>query len=265
MKTFVLFAFAVLAGASARAGTTNWVNTGADSSWSDSKNWSSDTAVISTQPTDSVIGVDTGTLTNIVTALTFASGLTGDLEITNAGVEQLTITSSLTGSSNYAVNFSLFVNLTGTTITGFANDLNFDSGLSLSGTVTANSAAIITLGSTSNTVVNIQSSASHGSLIGAGTLAFNNTDLVLNLSGALTAGTSMQLFSANSLSGSLDSVTLAGLYSGSLTYGNGLWTGTSGGLTWNFNAGTGMLYVVPEPSSGALFMTAALFLRRRRY
>ena len=82
----LLVALAVTAHSQGTA--TSWTNVGADSSWNNPANWSagvpgSQSAVtISVQPMDSLIGVDTGSVSNPIGSLTFGASLNASTTIT---------------------------------------------------------------------------------------------------------------------------------------------------------------------------------------
>lgn len=106
----------------------------------------------------------------------------------------------------------------------------------------------------------------------------------IDVTGALTYGGNLQLtfgqtfgtgshafnlWSFGSQSGSFDSITLAGAYTGSLTNDNGTWTLSEGLDSFEFSQATGSLALtvaVPEPGAWALMGIAAgtLLLWRRR-
>ena len=81
----------------------------------------------------------------------------------------------------------------------------------------------------------------------------------------LTQAGSYNLIDAASFSGDLSSVTVGGT---SLTLNNGIWTGTATGTTYSFAEGTGVLAVVPEPSTwtgAALALLAIGYSGRKRF
>ncbi len=104
----------------------------------------------------------------------------------------------------------------------------------------------------------------------------------LNVSGALDYGGALafdfgtmfgtgsyvfDLFSFASESGDLESVTLGGVYSGSLAFNSGdLWSLTSGANIWSFSQSTGdlTLTIVPEPHAALLGIFGFLAMLRRR-
>jgi autotransporter-associated beta strand protein len=104
----------------------------------------------------------------------------------------------------------------------------------------------------------------------------------INVTGALTYDGNLQLtfgqsfgtgnytfnlWSFGSQFGSLDSITLAGSYTGSLFNNSGIWSGGSGLESFEFSQATGSLSLtvaVPEPGTWALMAIAASFLLWRR-
>jgi hypothetical protein len=93
----------------------------------------------------------------------------------------------------------------------------------------------------------------------------------LTLNFATTADASLyDLFSftaGQTPAGDFTSVTLTGVYTGSLSLSGGIWTGSSGASSFSFSQATGDLGVIPEPTAMALLLGAAglmvvRFLRR---
>jgi len=99
--TASLLVLTALSFAPLKAQSTTFNNDDANSSWSDSGNWSNTSPVtigstavvfIGTQPFNNQIGVDTGTNPNIISSLTFNNTLTGDMSIIPGfGNEELTV------------------------------------------------------------------------------------------------------------------------------------------------------------------------------
>jgi len=77
-------------------------------------------------------------------------------------------------------------------------------------------------------------------------------------------------FTALFASSHFSTISLEGTYVGNLTRGGGVsntWTGNVSGQTWTYEETTGVLSVVPEPSTWALLafsLTTVMVLRRRR-
>jgi autotransporter-associated beta strand protein len=93
-----------------------------------------------------------------------------------------------------------------------------------------------------------------------------NGDITLTLAGSYTTA-SWDLFDFASKTGNFDSITLAGSYTGSLTRSGDTWTGTVGGQDWTFEQTTGVLSVIPEPSTSLSLIagigTLLMCFRRR--
>lgn len=99
----------------------------------------------------------------------------------------------------------------------------------------------------------------------AGALALNG-GLVLNINGLFTEE-SWDIFNFASVSGNFQSVTLTGSYSLALTRSGNLWSGTSGEQIWIYDQSSGVLSVVPEPSSillGAIGLATLAYRGRTR-
>jgi fibronectin-binding autotransporter adhesin len=90
----------------------------------------------------------------------------------------------------------------------------------------------------------------------SGTLTYGG-DLALTLTGTAVEGAVYDLisFSGGTQAGSFASVVLGGDYAATMTNSGGVWTGTSGPLTFSFTEATGQFAVVPEP--GTLGLAAA--------
>jgi autotransporter-associated beta strand protein len=95
-----------------------------------------------------------------------------------------------------------------------------------------------------------------------------NGDITITLDGTYGAA-SWDLFDFASKTGNFDSITLTGSYNGTLTRTGEIWSSADiGGQAWTFDQTTGVLSVVPEPSTAALLFGAAAAMglagRRRR-
>ena len=102
-------------------------------------------------------------------------------------------------------------------------------------------------------------------LSGINTFAMNG-DITFNLTGSYVAA-SWDVADFSSRSGNFDTVTLAGNYSGNLSRNDNTWTGNFSGQDWTFEQTTGLLSVVPEPSTWVLLafgLTFIVVMRRRR-
>jgi hypothetical protein len=235
---------------------TTWTNGGDDSSWSDAANWSNgvpglsatdSNVTIGTQPTNNLIGVDTGVANTGVESLTFSPSLTADVQFVAAGVEQLTIFTNLSNDSARLITFSLPVTAGGqeagilyyATGGGLEFDGGFNVGLSQ---VSVSGTGAITLGNGAYTTIAIQDGSTYGAFEGTGTVAYNDTNLQFNFSDASpAAGTSWQLFAATA--GSVASVSFVGdNLSGSLDeVSSGFWSGYVGDYFWTFDESSGIL------------------------
>ncbi len=272
----------VTAGGSTAFSATIWGDGGQDSSWSDALNWSSGVPdntqngapAIGTQPTGNLVGLDTGVELNEIYSLAFNATLSNSVEILPAGIEQLVIDTSVTNSSTKSMKFSLPVSTSSTDsatvnyITG--GGLIFNNALTL-GTHSINVSGIggIVLGTLAPTTIGVGSTTLYGGFSGSGTVNYNTTDLQFDFDFDPTGLTRSSWDFFGSISGSVDSVSFVGNnLNGSLTEMTaGSWSGIVDGRTWTYTESTGVLLLVPEPSSAAFLITGALFAsawRRRK-
>jgi autotransporter-associated beta strand protein len=101
-------------------------------------------------------------------------------------------------------------------------------------------------------------------LAGIATFAMNG-DITFTLSGTYGSA-SWDVMDFTSKSGNFDSITLAGSYTGTFTRIGDTWTGVAGLSDWTFEQSTGVLSVVPEPSTWVLLafsLTTMMAFRRR--
>ena len=94
----------------------------------------------------------------------------------------------------------------------------------------------------------------------------SNGDITFTLSGTYGSA-SWDVMDFTSKSGNFDSIILAGSYTGTFTRSGDTWTGAGGLSDWKFEQTTGLLSVVPEPTTWALLafgLTSVMVLRRRR-
>jgi autotransporter-associated beta strand protein len=127
----------------------------------------------------------------------------------------------------------------------------------------------LTLGGTAVTTMEITGTGVRGTAFDAidvfGLLTYGG-NLTLSLGTTFGVGSySFDLFDFGSTEGSFDTVTLGGLYSGSLVNSSGVWGLANGNDTWTFTQSSGLLEleVVPEPSTYALLVLAAAGLGAR--
>lgn len=102
-------------------------------------------------------------------------------------------------------------------------------------------------------------------LSGINTFAMNG-DITFTLTGSYGAA-SWDVADFTSKSGNFDTIALAGSYTGALSRTLDTWTGNVGGQDWTFEQTTGLLSVVPEPSTWLLLALGGTFVmvvRRRR-
>lgn len=132
---------------------------------------------------------------------------------------------------------------------------NLTPGTASDSTVTLNLNGNVSMSATTNTTFDIDGTGAgtFDVIANNGDSASFDGDLVFDLTGTYSAGDSWTVFSGfGSYGGTFDSVSLTGSYAGSLSLTGDLWSGTVGGLDFQFNEVTGVLSVVPEPSAFAL-------------
>jgi autotransporter-associated beta strand protein len=183
--------------------------------------------------------------------------------IQNNGSDVLTVAKGGTGE----VIFNNAMTYTGATYVEGGKLTLGASGSLANGNVTIRNNANFSMLSGSSIQFNILNDTTADQLIQeAGGLFSLNGTLVLNFSNALIGSWDLFNLSSGSVSG-FTTVTLAGSYSGSLTNSGGVWTGVAAGADVTLSESTGVLTVVPEPSTWALLIVSlagVLFLRRRR-
>lgn len=136
------------------------------------------------------------------------------------------------------------------------------------GTLTLNNTNLTLSGSNSRVSIDIAgtSAGSFDRIVGIDSFTEAGT-VTFTLTGAYAAA-SWDLFDFTGKTGGFHAITLTGSYSGSLSLtATDLWTGTIGDQDWSFNQATGVLSVVPEPSScllAGLGLGLALFRMGRR-
>jgi autotransporter-associated beta strand protein len=164
----------------------------------------------------------------------------GTLVVTGITASTFTMASGTTLSGVGTINATgKTVQVNGTLSPGFSPGT-----LTINGDLTLGSSAV------SNFEINGTTSGLFDSIVGVDTMTFGGT-LNLTTGYAAALGDSVQLFSANSYSGTFSSI-------------NG--TNLGGGLSWSFDAANGTITVIPEPSTWAMLVggLGALILLRRR-
>lgn len=253
---------------------TAWTDSGHDSSWSDSANWSAgvpsaaSAVTIGVQPSGSIIGVDTGALENPIGSLTFGASLSGSLTLTNAGVEHLAVAAGIANNSAFDLELALPLELSTPQEIATGGGLLLSSGLSLNAAVEVEGAEVLTLGAGTQTVLTIAPD-SFGHFTGGGTLDYAGSNLVFDFSQSVTTGSAWDLVETATAGSAFASVSFSGgAYDGALTETSpGVWEGTVGGTDWSYTEATGILAAVPEPGAGALLICGLAGVggsRRRR-
>jgi autotransporter-associated beta strand protein len=209
---------------------------------------------------------------------------TGGLVKTGSGITTLSGTNTYTGTTTVsagtlAVNGSIAGEMTVASIATLQGNGTISGATTVSGNLKpGNSPGLLTfansltLDSTAVTTMEITGTArgtEYDAVNVGGALTYGGT-LILDFSGDLyTEGIySFDLFDFGTSGGSFESMSLAGIYSGSFTNNVGIWGLTDGDNNWSFNQGDGVLTftVIPEPNvamvAGSLVLMA--MLRRRR-
>jgi autotransporter-associated beta strand protein len=165
----------------------------------------------------------------------------GTLDVSGITVSTFMMASGTTLSGNGTINATgKTVQVDGILSPGFSPGT-----LTISGNLTLGSSAV------SNFEINGTTSGLFDSIVGVDSMTFGGT-LNLTTGYAAALGDSVQLFSANSYSGTFSSIT---------------GTNLGGGLSWSFDAANGTITVIPEPSTWVMLvggLAALILLRRRR-
>ncbi|MGA0899289.1 MAG: beta strand repeat-containing protein, partial [Luteolibacter sp.] len=211
------------------------------------------------ESSNNILTVGTGgTLTNVAN-LTVGSGAgttTGNQLVVNGTLNATTVTinagNSLSGSGTVGGTV---------TVLGAIGPGNSPGVMTFSDSLNLGSTAVTTM-----EIDGIARGTGYDGVDVTNALAYDGS-LTLTLGTTFGAGNyTFDLFGFGSESGDLDSVTLAGNYSGSLSFDGDAWTLSSGTETWSFAQSTGdlNLTVIPEPSVALLGLLGALGLLVRR-
>lgn len=249
--------FCVLIGGHLPAFGTAWTDAAGDSSWSNPANWTSGVPTTSSnvfvndQSNTGLLGVDTGIIVNVINSLTFNASLTGPIDVLPLGVETLQIDGPITNNDDNEHKFSLPV------FPGASTTWNGGSaGINFANNVTIETYQITLVGTLNFTGTNLNFSitdaTNYGRFLGSGTA--NVTGVTINIFGPYT-GVLGDVFDFTT--GNFTGATL------------GLLPTLSSGLSWDTSAfiSTGVLTVVPEPQTFALFafgLGALVIMRRCR-
>lgn len=100
---FILWAFVAVS--PLPGAVTTWINGGNDSSWINPLNWSNGVPIntsdvqVGTLPTDNLIGLDTGSGTNVINSLTINSVISSAIDFLAAGPETLTVSGNIVNNA----------------------------------------------------------------------------------------------------------------------------------------------------------------------
>ena len=260
------------------ATTTIWTDGGGgDQDWNNSANWNNgipnsssyDAQIGSTQPTGNVIGVNNGGASITIGSLTFTSNLTAAVDITlfSPG-DALQVNGAITNNSGFTDSFSLPVAAGGSAV--WSGPLDFASNVAIGVNMITLSNAINFTAPSSLLSFDVNSAITYGKFAGAGVPTVDGA-LAFNFNYSAVANTTWD-FASQTPTGSLSGgVSLVGAYSAAFTETAGIWDATTGAgptlLTWQYTASTGVLTVVPEPTTWALLagsLTTVMVFRRRR-
>ena len=210
--------------------------------------------------------------------LSGSSSLTGTTTVTNSGAP-VAMTGYLAGPMVFNGS-SRYLTGTGTFAGGLSVGANNFLSPGATGTAAADSYGTITAGTlevqSAAVLLGIQNATTYDRLVmtaGANGLTLGGTaSLSLNVASLLPDFSTLNLFNFTGLTGNFQSVTSSGSYAGTWTGSSGIFTlanvGPGGAQTLTFDQSTGVLAVVPEPSSiaivGGVVSVASLLVWRRR-
>jgi len=210
--------------------------------------------------------------------LSGSSTLTGTTTVTNSGAP-VTMTGYLAGPMVFSGS-SRYLTGTGTFAGGLTVGANNFLSPGATGTAAADSYGTITASTlevqSAAVLLGIQDATTYDRLVmtaGANGLTLGGTaSLSLNVASLLPDFSTLNLFNFTGLTGNFLSVTSSGSYAGTWTGSSGIFTlanvGPGGAQTLTFDQSTGVLAVIPEPSSiatvGGVVSVASLLVWRRR-
>jgi hypothetical protein len=175
----------------------------------------------------------------------------------------LSTTSSRTGSD--ALVFSNVISGTGSVTTGGVGNTRLTAANTYTGNTTVGAGTNLSLTSTSEIRFTLQNANASNQVLGSGTANFAGL-FRLDISGFTGATGSWNLVNVATLTETFDAATFNLAFVGGPTFtneGGGLYTSGD----WSFSTGTGVLTVVPEPSTWILITCGLLFVTifRRRH
>ena len=211
--------------------------------------------------------------------LSGSSTLTGTTTVTNSGAP-VAMTGYLAGPMVFNGS-SRYLTGTGTFAGGLSVGANNFLSPGATGTAAADSYGTITASTlevqSAAVLLGIQDATTYDRLVmtaGANGLTLGGTaSLSLNVASLLPDFSTLNLFNFTGLTGNFQSVTSSGSYAGTWTGSSGIFSlanvGPGGAQTLTFDQSTGVLAVIPEPSSiaivaGVVSVASLLVWRRRR-
>jgi fibronectin-binding autotransporter adhesin len=211
--------------------------------------------------------------------LSGSSTLTGTTTVTNSGAP-VAMTGYLAGPMVFNGS-SRYLTGTGTFAGGLSVGANNFLSPGATGTAAADSYGTITASTlevqSAAVLLGIQDATTYDRLVmtaGANGLTLGGTaSLSLNVASLLPDFSTLNLFNFTGLTGNFLSVTSSGSYAGTWTGSSGIFSlanvGPGGAQTLTFDQSTGVLAVIPEPSSiaivaGVVSVASLLVWRRRR-
>ena len=259
-------------------------NPGASLTLSGSINVGSNTLTLSDNGDFTVSGVIAGTGNVSYSSqgsliLSGSSTLTGTTTVTNSGAP-VAMTGYLAGPMVFSGSSRTLIG-TGTFAGGLSVGANNFLSPGATGTAAADSYGTITASTlevqSATVLLGISGTTTYDRLVmtsGANGLTLGGTaSLSLNVASLLPDFSTLNLFNFTGLTGNFQSVTSSGSYAGTWTGSSGIFSlanvGPGGAQTLTFDQSTGVLAVIPEPSSiaivaGVVSVASLLVWRRRR-